>query len=97
MSNSTWSGQASQLGVTRTAAILGIAGLAVFFLEPVAGSIIFYVAALSIVLIHLGGQRANTKTVLASVFVLFVLVFFLDHALRSLYPLILDPHNYLEH
>jgi hypothetical protein len=97
MSNSTWSGQASYLGVARTAAILGIAGLAVFLLDPAVGSAIFYVAALSIVLIHLGGQRASTKTVLVSAFVLFVLVFFLNHALRSLYPLILDPHNFLEH
>ena len=97
ISNSTWSGQASYLGVARTAAILGIAGIAVFLLDPVVGSVIFYVAALSIVLIHLGGQRASTKTVLASAFILFVMVFFLNHALRSLYPLILDPHNYLEH
>jgi hypothetical protein len=97
MSNSTWSGQASYLGVARTAAVLGIAGLAVFFLDQAVGSVIFYVAALSIVLIHLGGQRANTKTVLVSAFILFVLVFFLNHALRSLYPLILDPHNFLEH
>jgi hypothetical protein len=97
MGNSIWNDQASYLVVARTALIISIAGIAVFLLDPVVGSVIFYVAALSIVLIHLGGQRANTKTVLASVFVLFVLVFFLDHALRSLYPLILDPHNYLEH
>ncbi len=95
--NSIWGGEASYLFVARTALIIGIAGIAVFLLDPVVGSVIFYVAALSIVLIHLGGQRASTKTVLASAFILFVLVFFLNHALRSLYPLILDPHNYLEH
>jgi hypothetical protein len=97
MGNSIWGGEASYLVVARTGLIIGIAGLAVFFLDPVVGGVIFYVAALSIVLIHLGGQRANIKTVLASAFILFVLVFFLNHALRSLYPLILDPHNYLEH
>jgi hypothetical protein len=97
MGNSIWGGQASYLVPARTALIISIAGIAVFLLDPALGSVIFYVAALSIVLIHLGGQRANIKTVLASAFVLFVLVFFLNHALRSLYPLILDPHNYLEH
>ena len=97
MGNSIRSGQASYLVPARTASIISIAGIAVFLLDPAVGSVIFYVAALSIVLIHLGGQRANTKTVLASAFILFVLVFFLNHALRSLYPLILDPHNYLEH
>ncbi len=97
MGNSIWNDQASYLVPARTALILGIAGLAVFFLDPVVGSAIFYVAAFSIVLIHLGGQRANARMILVSAFVLFVLVFFLDHALRSLYPLILDPHNYLEH
>jgi hypothetical protein len=97
MGNSIWNEQASYLVATRTALTISIAGIAVFLLDPVVGGVIFYVAALSIVLIHLGGQRANTKTVLASAFILFVLVFFLDHALRSLYPLILDPHNYLEH
>jgi hypothetical protein len=97
MGNSIWGGQASYLVVARTALIIGIAGIAVFLLDPVVGGVIFYVAALSIVLIHLGGQRANAKTVLASAFILFVLVFFLNHALRSLYPLILDPHNYLKH
>jgi hypothetical protein len=95
--NSIWGGEASYLVVARTALIIGIAGIAVFLLDPVVGSAIFYVAAFSIVLIHLGGQRANARTILASAFVLFVLVFFLNHALRSLYPLILDPHNYLEH
>jgi hypothetical protein len=97
MGNSMWNDQASYLVAARTALIISIAGIAVFLLDPLVGSVIFYVAALSIVLIHLGGQRANTKTVLASAFILFVLVFFLNHALRSLYPLILDPHNYLEH
>jgi hypothetical protein len=97
MSNSAWDGRASYLIAAKTPLIIGIAGLAVFLLDPVVGSVIFYVAALSIVVIHLGGQRANAKTILASAFILFVLVFFLNHALRSLYPLILDPHNYLEH
>jgi hypothetical protein len=97
MGNSIWNEQASYLVPARTALIISTAGIAVFLLDPAVGSVIFYVAALSIVLIHLGGQRANTKTVLASAFILFVMVFFLNHALRSLYPLILDPHNYLEH
>ena len=97
MGNSVWNEQASYLVVARTALTISIAGIAVFLLDSVVGSVIFYVAALSIVLIHLGGQRANIKTVLASAFILFVLVFFLNHALRSLYPLILDPHNYLKH
>jgi len=97
MGNSIYNEQASYLVPARTALIIGIAGIAVFFLDPGVGSAIFYVAAFSIVLIHLGGQRANARTILASAFVLFVLVFFLNHALRSLYPLILDPHNYLEH
>jgi hypothetical protein len=97
MGNSIWNDQSSYLVPASTALIIGIAGIAVFLLDPVVGSVIFYVAAFSIVLIHLGGQRTNIKTVLASAFILFVLVFFLNHALRSLYPLILDPHNYLEH
>jgi cell division protein FtsW (lipid II flippase) len=95
--NSTWNGDASHLVAARTALIIGIAGLAVFFLEPTVGTLIFYVAVLSIVVVHLGGQRTNAKTILASAFILFLLVFFLNHALRSLYPLFLDPHNYLEH
>jgi hypothetical protein len=95
--NSTWNERASHLVAARTTLIIGIAGLAVFFLEPTVGSIVFYLAALSIIVVHFGGQRANAKTILASAFILFVLVFFLNHALRSLYPLFLDPHNYLEH
>jgi len=94
--NSTWNGDASHLVAARTTLVVGIAGLAVFFLEPTVGSLIFYVAALSIVLVHLDG-RANAKTILASALILFIIVFFLNHALRSLYPLFLDPHNYLEH
>jgi hypothetical protein len=97
MGDSIWNEQASYLVVARTALIIGIAGIAVFLLDPTVGSVIFYVAALSVVLIHLSGARVSTKSVLVSAFVLFVLVFFLNHALRSLYPLILDPHNYLEH
>jgi hypothetical protein len=97
MGNSIWSVQASYLVAARSALIISIAGIAVFLLDPVVGSVIFYVAALSVVVIHLRGQRANARTILASAFVLFILVFFLNHALRSLYPLILDPHNYLEH
>jgi hypothetical protein len=95
--NSSWNEGASYLVAVRTTLIIYIVGLAVFFLEPIVGSTIFYFAALSIVVVHLGGQRANAKTILVSAFILFVLVFFLDHALRSLYPLFLDPHNYLEH
>jgi hypothetical protein len=97
MGNSIWSVQASYLVAARTALIISIAGIAVFLLDPVVGSVIFYVAAVSVIVIHLRGQRANARTILASAFVLFILVFFLNHALRSLYPLILDPHNYLEH
>jgi hypothetical protein len=95
--NSTSNGRASHRIAARTTLIIGIAGLAVFFLYPIVGSIVFYVAALSIVVLHLGGQNANAKTILASALILFILVFFLDHALRSLYPLFLNPHNYLEH
>jgi hypothetical protein len=97
LANWTWNGHTSHLVAARTALIIIIAGLAVFFLEPIVGSLIFYAAILSIVVVHSGGQRANAKTVLVSVFILFILVFFLNHALRSLYPLLLDPHNYLEH
>jgi len=95
--NSIWNDQASYLVPAGNALIISIAGIAVFLLEPTVGSFVFYVAGLSIVLIHLGGQRANTRTILASAFILVVVVFFLNHALRSLYPLILEPHNYLEH
>jgi fumarate reductase subunit C len=97
MGDSIWNEQASYLVAARTALIISIAGIAVFLLDPVVGSVIFYVAAVSVIVIHLRGQRANARTILASAFVLFILVFFLDHALRSLYPLILDPHNFLEH
>jgi len=97
MGNSIWNEQASYLVAARTALIISIAGIAVFLLDPAVGSVIFYVAALSVIVIHLRGQRANARTILASAFILFVLVFFLNHALRSLYPLILNPHNYLEH
>jgi hypothetical protein len=97
LANSTSNGPVSHHVVARTTLIIGIAGLAVFLLEATLGSFIFYVAALSIVVVHLGGQRANAKTILASAFILFVMAFFIDHALRSLYPLFLDPHNYLEH
>jgi fumarate reductase subunit C len=97
MGDSIWNEQASYLVAARTALIISIAGIAVFLLDPAVGSVIFYVAALSVIVIHLRGQRANARTILASAFILFVLVFFLNHALRSLYPLILNPHNYLEH
>jgi hypothetical protein len=95
--NSTWNGVGSDPVAVRTTFIIGSVGLAVFFLEPIVGGTIFYVAALSIVVVHLGGQRVNAKMVLASAFILFVSAFFLDYALRGLYPLFLDPHNYLEH
>jgi hypothetical protein len=95
--NSTWNGVGSDFVAVRTTFIIGSVGLAVFFLEPIVGGTIFYLAALSIVVVHFGGQRVNAKMVLASAFILFVLAFFLDHALRGLYPLFLDPHNYLEH
>jgi hypothetical protein len=95
--NSTWNEGASHLVAARTTLIIGFAGLAIFLLEPIVGGTIFYVAALSIVVVHSGGRRANAKTILAIALLLFVFVFFLDHALRSLYPLFLDPHNYVEH
>jgi hypothetical protein len=89
--------QMSHLVAARTVIITCAAGLAVALLEPVVGSAIFYAAIISIVTLHIGGRRASTKTVFATTVILFVSVFFLDHAFRSLYPLILNPHNYLEH
>jgi len=96
--DSDWAGgQIRYLVAARTARITCVAGLAVVLLEPVVGSVIFYAALISIVALHIGGQGANAKTVFVMTVILFVSVFFLDHALRSLYPLILNPHNYLKH
>jgi hypothetical protein len=83
----------------KTAAIIFIAGLAVYFLEPLLGASVFYVAAVSPVMSNIGRKdsRASVQTPFATTLILFVCVFFLNHALRSLYPLFLDPHNYLEH
>jgi TM2 domain-containing membrane protein YozV len=81
----------------KTAAIIFIAGVAVYFLEPLLGVGVFYVAAVSPVLSNIGRPRQNIQTVFATTLIIFVCVFFLNHALRSLYPLFLDPHNYLEH
>jgi hypothetical protein len=81
----------------KTAAIIFIAGLAVFLLEPMMGASVFYVAAVSPVLSNVGRRRGNVQTVLAATLILFVCVFFLNHALRSLYPLMLNPHNFIEH
>jgi hypothetical protein len=90
-------GQIPYLVVARIAIITCVAGLAVVLLEPVVGSIIFYAAIISIATIHICGYGGNTKTVFVTAVILFVSIFFLDHALRSLYPLILNPHNFLEH
>jgi hypothetical protein len=96
--NSDWAGgQIRYLVAARAVVITCAAGLAVALLEPVVGSVIFYAALISIVALHIGGQGANTKTVFVTIVILFISVFFLDHALRSLYPLILNPHNYLTH
>jgi hypothetical protein len=85
---------ASTLGFeAKTAAIIFIAGVAVYFLEPLLGAIVFYVAAASPVLFSIGRRRASVQTVFATTLILFVSVFFLNHALRSLYPLILYPHT----
>jgi hypothetical protein len=77
----------------KTAAIIFIAGLAAYFLEPFVGAGVFYVAAVSPVLSNIGRRRASVQTVFATTLILFVCVFFLNHALRSLYPLILYPHT----
>jgi hypothetical protein len=77
----------------KTAAIVIIAGIAVYFLEPLLGAGVFYVAAVSPVLSNIGRRRASVQTVFATTLILFVSVFFLNHALRSLYPLILYPHT----
>jgi hypothetical protein len=81
----------------KTAAIIFIAGVAVYFLEPLLGAGVFYVAAVSPVLSNVGRSRASVQSVFATTLILFICVFFLSHALRSLYPLFLSPHNYLEH
>jgi hypothetical protein len=77
----------------KTAAIIIIAGVAVYFLEPLLGASVFYLAAVSPVLSNIGRRRASVQTVFATTLILFVSVFFLNHALRSLYPLILYPHT----
>jgi hypothetical protein len=77
----------------KTIAIIFIAGLAVYLLEPLLGAGIFYVAAVSPVLSNIGRRRGRVQSVFATVLILFVSVFFLNHALRSLYPLILYPHT----
>lgn len=82
--------------IARTAVTICIAGVAVFLLQPVLGSSIFYLAALSPLLFSLGRRRASMNTVFATTLFLFVSVFVLNHALRSLYPLVLEPHNFRE-
>lgn len=96
MSNSSKPAVTSGLEAGKVAAVIFIAGLAVFFLQPTLGASVFYVAAVTPVLSNFG-KRRNVQTVFAVTLILFVSVFFLNHALRSLYPLILYPHNYLEH
>jgi hypothetical protein len=77
----------------KTAAIIFIAGVAVYFLEPSLGTIVFYVAAVLPVLSNFGRRRASVQIVFATTLILFVSVFFLNHALRSVYPLMLYPHT----
>jgi hypothetical protein len=77
----------------KTAAIILLAGVAVCFLEPLLGAGVFYVAAVFPVLSNIGRRRASVQTVFATTLILFVCVFFLNHALRSLYPLMLYPHT----
>jgi hypothetical protein len=85
---------ASALGFeAKTVAIILIAGVAIYFLEPLLGASVFYVAAVSPVLSNIGRRRASVQSVFATTLVLFVCVFFLNHALRSLYPLMLYPHT----
>ena len=79
------------------AAIIILSGLALLFLQPILGSWIFYPIALLPALFKYRGREANSRSIFAVSLVVFVSLFFLDHALRSLYPLILDPHNFLEH
>jgi ABC-type phosphate transport system permease subunit len=81
----------------KTVATMFIAGAAVYFLEPLLGASVFYVAAVSSALSNIGRRRASVQAVFATTLILFVCVFFLNHALRSLYPLMLDPHNFRQH
>jgi hypothetical protein len=81
----------------KTAAILLIAGLAVLLLEPILGASVFYVAAVSPVLFNIRRRRASVQSVFVAALILFVCVFFLNHALRSLFPLMLNPHYFRGH
>jgi di/tricarboxylate transporter len=81
----------------KTVAIIFIAGAAVYFLEPLLRASVFYVAAVSPLLSNIGKRRATVQTVFAPTLILFVCVFFLNQALRSLYPLTSDPHNFRQH
>lgn len=87
----------SNLEVVTVASIIVLSGLVLLFLEPVLGSWIFYPIALLPALFNYRGREANSRSIFAVSLIVFVSLFFLNHALRSLYPLILDPHNFLEH
>jgi len=87
----------SNLEVVTVASIIVLSGLVLLFLEPVLGSWIFYPIALLPALFNYRGREANSRSIFALSLIVFVSLFFLNHALRSLYPLILDPHNFLEH
>jgi hypothetical protein len=76
------------------AAIIVFGGLGLSFLQPILGSWIFYAVAMLPSLFHLRRSTRNSDMILATSLILFVSLFFLNHALRSLYPLILDPHNF---
>lgn len=80
------------------AVIIPLAGLGVFILQPILGSGVFYLVAMLPALFSLRrSSKTNSYTLLATLFMLFVSLFFLNHTLRSLYPLILNPHNFIEH
>jgi len=81
----------------RSTATVLVGGLVVVVFQLVAGASAFYVGAVSPLLLGVGRRRANAQTIFASILILFLCLFFLNQALRSLFPLILYPHNYLEH
>lgn len=81
----------------QTTAMVLVAGLAVFILEPILGTGIFYFAAVAPLLLWLDRKPVDAHAIYSAALALFVLVFFLNQALRGLYPLIMDPHNFREH
>jgi hypothetical protein len=76
--------------------VLVAVGVAVSFLQPMIGSGIFYLSTLAPLMISLTRNRSRADSVFANALTVFIAVFFLNHALRSLQPLIIDPHNFRE-